>query len=144
MSMSTPHAGLAQQLVGQLAERGIVISALGYYPNPLDPDPATAAAAWSTHLRKVIDAAAPSSAWAWSTRSSAATDAAPMAENLRPAAGCWPALVAHAEAAGVKIGIENCPMLFSDDEWPGGKNLATSARPCGGGCSPSSPTRTSG
>ncbi len=24
----------------------------------------------------------------------------------------------------VQIGIENCPMLFTRDEWPGGKNLA--------------------
>jgi sugar phosphate isomerase/epimerase len=26
----------------------------------------------------------------------------------------------------VQIGIENCPMLFTNDEWPGGKNLAVS------------------
>ena len=26
----------------------------------------------------------------------------------------------------MRIGIENCPMLFTADEWPGGKNLATS------------------
>ena len=26
----------------------------------------------------------------------------------------------------MRIGIENCPMLFTGDEWPGGKNLATS------------------
>src|SRR5262249_35358603 len=31
----------------------------------------------------------------------------------------------EAEKAGVKVGIENCPMLFSRDEWPGGQNLAT-------------------
>jgi sugar phosphate isomerase/epimerase len=35
-------------------------------------------------------------------------------------------LVAHAESKSVRIGIENCPMLFTQDEWPGGKNLATS------------------
>jgi sugar phosphate isomerase/epimerase len=40
--------------------------------------------------------------------------------------GVWPALIKHAEAAGVRVGIENCPMLFSKDEWPGGKNLAIS------------------
>ena len=38
----------------------------------------------------------------------------------------WPSIITHAEAAGVRIGIENCPMLFSNDEWPGGKNLAIS------------------
>ena len=37
----------------------------------------------------------------------------------------WPRLVAHAERRGVSIAIENCPMLFSNDEWPGGTNLAT-------------------
>jgi sugar phosphate isomerase/epimerase len=34
--------------------------------------------------------------------------------------------VKYAEKRGVKIGIENCPMFFTDDEWPGGKNLASS------------------
>src|SRR5207244_68966 len=37
----------------------------------------------------------------------------------------WPDIIEHAERAGVNIGIENCPMLFTNDEWPGGKNLAT-------------------
>jgi sugar phosphate isomerase/epimerase len=40
----------------------------------------------------------------------------------------WKPLVAFAEGHGVRIGIENCPMLFTNDEWPGGKNLATSPR----------------
>ena len=38
----------------------------------------------------------------------------------------WRPLIAHAEDKGVKIGIENCPMIFTRDEWPGGKNLASS------------------
>jgi sugar phosphate isomerase/epimerase len=37
----------------------------------------------------------------------------------------WKPLVKFAEDQGVRIGIENCPMLFTNDEWPGGKNLAT-------------------
>jgi sugar phosphate isomerase/epimerase len=40
----------------------------------------------------------------------------------------WPSIITHAEQAGVRIGIENCPMLFSNDEWPGGKNLAISPK----------------
>jgi sugar phosphate isomerase/epimerase len=40
----------------------------------------------------------------------------------------WPQIVRHAESNGVKIGIENCPMVFSRDEWPGGKNMAVSPR----------------
>jgi sugar phosphate isomerase/epimerase len=37
----------------------------------------------------------------------------------------WRPIVRHAEEHGVRIGIENCPMLFTRDEWPGGKNLFT-------------------
>jgi sugar phosphate isomerase/epimerase len=35
-------------------------------------------------------------------------------------------VIRHAEDRGVRIGIENCPMLFTADEWPFGKNLARS------------------
>jgi sugar phosphate isomerase/epimerase len=38
----------------------------------------------------------------------------------------WKPIVELAEKQGVRIGIENCPMLFTADEWPGGKNLASS------------------
>ena len=37
----------------------------------------------------------------------------------------WKPIVRFAEDHGVKIGIENCPMSFTKDEWPGGKNLMT-------------------
>ncbi len=36
----------------------------------------------------------------------------------------WPDILASADRARIQIGIENCPMLFSHDEWPGGANLA--------------------
>ena len=32
----------------------------------------------------------------------------------------------YAGERGVKLAIENCPMIFSYDEWPGGNNLAWS------------------
>jgi sugar phosphate isomerase/epimerase len=38
----------------------------------------------------------------------------------------WKPLVRFAEEHNVRVGIENCPMFFSSDEWPGGKNLAAS------------------
>ena len=38
----------------------------------------------------------------------------------------WKPIIAFAADHGVKIGIENCPMSFTRDEWPGGKNLAVS------------------
>ena len=37
----------------------------------------------------------------------------------------WRPLAGLAEDHGVRIAIENCPMLFTADEWPGGKNLFT-------------------
>jgi sugar phosphate isomerase/epimerase len=45
-------------------------------------------------------------------------------ENWQGFLAVWPGIVAQADAFNIKIGIENCPMYFTDDEWPGGKNLA--------------------
>lgn len=106
-----------------VADRGLTISALGYYPNPLDPDPAVSGAAIA-HLGKVIEAAALLGVDVVGTfigRDPAKTIAA----NLEDFARVWPPIVRRARALGVRIAIENCPMLFSYDEWPGGKNLAT-------------------
>ena len=47
----------------------------------------------------------------------------PLAENIQAARGFLPDLVAFARDHGVKLAIENCPMIFSQDEWPGGHNL---------------------
>ena len=47
-------------------------------------------------------------------------------ENLEEYAKVWPPIVKFADDHGVKIAIENCPMIFSNDEWPGGNNLAIS------------------
>ena len=35
-------------------------------------------------------------------------------------------IIAKAREHGVTLAFENCPMIFSHDEWPGGKNLAYS------------------
>jgi sugar phosphate isomerase/epimerase len=49
-----------------------------------------------------------------------------LADNWPRFLATWKPLIQFAEDHGVKIGIENCPMLFTGDEWPGGKNLARS------------------
>ena len=103
---------------------GVRISGLGYYPNPLDPDPAHRQTVVE-HLRRVIRAAPKVGVRVVNTfvgRDPCET----LSANLELARQVWPPLVAEADAAGVRIGIEHCPMLFSDDEWPGGKNLAVS------------------
>ncbi len=109
---------------GVLDEHGLEISALAYYPNNLHPDPAERRAA-NTHLKKVIDAAAALEVPVVGTFVGRdQTKSVP--DSFREFRRVWPRLVDHAESRGVKIAIENCPMIFSWDEWPGGTNLAAS------------------
>ena len=106
-----------------LAIHQVAISGLGYYPNPLAADRAEAEVA-ANHLRKVIDAAA--ALGVGQVNSFIGRDPSLSVEDNWPRfLETWRPLVAHAEARKVRIGIENCPMLFTRDEWPGGKNLAT-------------------
>ncbi len=105
------------------AQHGVEISALGYYPNPLDPDPAVAKRSVG-HLRRVIVAAELLGLETVNTfvgRDWTKT----VDENWPRFLKTWKPLIAFAEDHGVRLGIENCPMLFTRDEWPGGKNLAT-------------------
>jgi sugar phosphate isomerase/epimerase len=107
-----------------LAGKAIGISALGYYPNPLHPDPEHRRAV-AAHLLQVIDAAALLGVDTVTTF--AGNDLTrPLDENLAAFATVWEPIVAHAADRGVRIAIENCPMIFSLDEWPGGNNLAYS------------------
>ncbi len=105
-----------------LEKHGLEISSLAYYPNNLHPDPTERRAA-NTHLRKVIDAASKLGVPIVGTFVGRdKTKNVP--DNFREFRKVWPRLVDHAESKGVKIAIENCPMIFSWDEWPGGTNLA--------------------
>lgn len=105
------------------AQHGVEISALGYYPNPLDPDPAVARQCVE-HLRRVIVAA--ELLGLDTVNSFVGRDwKKTVDENWPRFLKTWKPLIAFAEDHGVRIGIENCPMLFTRDEWPGGKNLAT-------------------
>jgi sugar phosphate isomerase/epimerase len=109
---------------GLVQKTGVAISGLGYYPNPLHPD-ADHRNRVVGHLKKVVQAAPRFGVsivntfigrdWHKSVR-----DSWPMFDQV------WPDIARCAQDAGVRIGIENCPMLFSLDEWPGGANLAIS------------------
>ncbi len=103
---------------------GVAISGLGYYPNPLSPD-AEHRRFTCDHLGKVIDAAGKLGLGIVNTFIGR-DPARPIEAQWPEVRATWGGLVKRAEAAGVRIGIENCPMLFGDDEWPGGKNLAVS------------------
>jgi sugar phosphate isomerase/epimerase len=106
------------------AAHRVTISGLGYYPNPLDAD-AGHRRAVVEHLKQVI-AAAPRlgvsvvNTFIGRDPRLSEEDSWPRLREV------WPDLVGCAVRHNVVIGIENCPMLFSKDEWPGGKNLATS------------------
>jgi sugar phosphate isomerase/epimerase len=116
----------AQKVKNLLSKYDITLSALGYYPNILCADEKDAAA-YIEHLKKVIRA---SSLLGLNlvntfigrdhTRS--------LQDNWSVFDERWPEIIRFAESSGVKIAIENCPMLFSQDEWPGGKNLAVSPK----------------
>lgn len=101
----------------------VSLSGLGYYPNPLDPDPAVAESAIA-HLRNVIAAA--SQLGLQTVTTFAGRDWRKTVDDNWPRfLEVWRPLVGLAEDHGVRIAIENCPMLFTADEWPGGKNLFT-------------------
>ena len=108
---------------GLVQKTGVAISGLGYYPNPLHPD-ADHRKSVIDHLKKVIEAAPHFGVnvvntfigrdWRKSVK-----DNWPLFDQV------WPDIAKTAKEANVRVGIENCPMLFSNDEWPGGANLAT-------------------
>ena len=105
-------------------EHHVYISGLGYYPNPLDPDQ-TKADVYVNHIKKVIRAAALLNIPVVNTfvgRDYTKN----IDENFKRFRKTWPPIVKLAADLGIRIGIENCPMLFTNDEWPGGKNMAIS------------------
>lgn len=103
---------------------GVNISGLGYYPNALSPKTDEAATAVS-HIRAVISAAAQLGVTRMNTFIGRDWTRS-VDDNWPRFLETWKPLIRHAEDLGIRVGIENCPMLFSADEWPGGKNLATS------------------
>lgn len=114
----------ASEITGDLASRDITISGLGYYPNPLDPD-ASVRDVVGAHLKKLITGAATLGVGVVNTFIGADRTQT-QADNWAQAKKIWPEIVSHAQDHGVKIAIENCPMVFSNDEWPSGHNLAYS------------------
>ncbi|HCD44411.1 MAG TPA: AP endonuclease [Lachnoclostridium sp.] len=102
-------------------ERNVDISALAFYPNVMEEDEEKRQANIS-HLMKVIDASAVLGVHLVTTfigRDQTKT----VEENLELVKEIWPPILAHAEEKKVRIAIENCPMLFDREQWPGGQNL---------------------
>lgn len=113
----------AKEILVLSRQYGVSISGLGYYPNPLVADQAEGQV-YIDHIKRLIEAAAILGVNQMNTfvgrdhRKS-------VADNWPRFLEVWPEIIRFAEQKGVRVGIENCPMIFTDDEWPGGKNLAT-------------------
>lgn len=109
-----------------LHKSGISASGLGYYPNPLSANEYEAETA-ITHLKRVISAAQQLGLKVVNTFIGR-DHTRSIKENWKLVEDRWPAIIKHAENCGVLIAIEHCPMRYTDDEWPGGKNLPASPK----------------
>lgn len=114
------------EITGALAEHGVIISGLGYYPNPLHAD-ADHREEVIGHLKKVITAASAMGLGVVNTFLGG-DRTLNVDENWTRAQQIFAPIVAHARDAGVRLCFENCPMIFSHDEWPGGHNIAYSPK----------------
>jgi sugar phosphate isomerase/epimerase len=114
----------AAEILGLMEKHDLEISSLAYYPNPLHPDPDHRSTVID-HLKKVIQAAEMLEVPVVGTFAGRDKDKN-LEENFARFEEIWPPIVKFAADHGVKIAIENCPMIFSYDEWPGGNNLAIS------------------
>ena len=114
----------AAKVTDIMAAADVEISGLGYYPNPLTPN-LDEAKVYIAHIKKVINAAKLLGVDVVNTFigrdwTKSVDDNWPRFKKV------WRPLVKYAKDRGIKIAIENCPMFFSNDEWPSGKNLAHS------------------
>lgn len=114
----------AKHILSYSKEKKVEISSLAFYPNTLDPN-LEKRKATVDHLIALIKASAKLGVNMVTTfigRDQSKT----VEENLELVKEVWPPIIKAAEENGVRIGIENCPMLFGTDQWPGGQNLMTS------------------
>ncbi len=112
----------AQEIRGEILSKGLTISGLGFYPNPLHADQEVRRAAID-HLKLVIEAAGKMDV-PFANTFMGGDAAKSQDENWDEALRVWPEIVSHAQDNGVKITIENCPMIFSRNAWPAGHNIA--------------------
>lgn len=114
----------ARHVLDYASDKGIFLSSLAYYPNTMDPDAGKRAAAIA-HLEALIRASAKLGINMVTTFIGCDQHKS-VEENIALFREIWPPIIRLAEEQGVKIGIENCPMLFGEDQWPNGQNLMRS------------------
>jgi sugar phosphate isomerase/epimerase len=122
IAVETMTKAQGHDIVAALADKGLAISGLGYYPNPLHPDAAHRDNVIA-HLKLVIKAAGLMGVGVVNTFVGG-NRALTVDQNWQNAVPVFNDIVAHAKDSGVTLAFENCPMIFSQDEWPGGHNIA--------------------
>ncbi|MCD8299585.1 MAG: sugar phosphate isomerase/epimerase, partial [Clostridiales bacterium] len=113
----------AKHILDYAADKGVEISSLAYYPNTMDADLEKRRVAVA-HLMALIEASAKLGI-GMVTSFIGRDQTKSVEENLELVKEIWPPIIEKAESCNVKIAIENCPMLFGRDQWPGGQNLMT-------------------
>ena len=116
----------AEGILQYAGEKGIQIGSLSYSPNPL-VDNEGLRQTYFVHIKKVIAAAEKLGVRAIDTFIGK-DHKRPIAENMELFKRYWPDIIRFAEDHNVIVTFENCPMYFTQDEWPGGKNLAVSPK----------------
>ena len=116
-------AAKADYIKGYAKDKGVEIAALCYAPNPLVADSAQRDV-YFDHIKKTIKAAALLGVKNMDTFIGKEHSAS-ISENMEMFKKLWPDIIKFAEDEDVVVCFENCPMYFSMDEWPGGKNLAS-------------------
>ena len=114
----------AHTIINKCEEKKIFISALGFYANLMDEN-LEKRKENIQHFMKVIDVSAKlniNMVTGFLGRMQHKT----LEENLKAVKEIWTPIIHYAESKKVRIAIENCPMLFTQDEWPGGQNIMTS------------------
>lgn len=114
----------AKEIQKKCKEKNVEISSLAFFPNTMDSN-IEKREANIKHLHSVIDASALLEV-NMVTTFIGRDQTKNVEENLELVKEIWPDIIRHAEEKNVKIAIENCPMLFGKEQWPGGQNLMTS------------------
>lgn len=113
----------AQHVLTVAKDNGVEISSLAFYPNTLDPD-LKKRHDNVEHLKNVIRASHKLGINMVTTFIGRDQNRN-FEDNLLIVKEVWPEILNLAKELGVKVAIENCPMLFGPDQWPGGQNLMT-------------------
>ena len=126
IDVDNTSAEYLEYIKGYCKSKNVEISSLAFYPNTMDGD-LEKRENNIKHLYKVINMSSALGVNMVTTfvgRDQNKT----VEENLEIFKEVWPPIVKYAEENGVKIAIENCPMLFGAEQWPGGQNLFTTPK----------------